>query len=91
MSGNQLDNHIRSTEMKLFRMETKLGAVLESMERMEEMFEDVVATRTHVARLRDDVEILYEKKASRNDVYRISGIVFGGVAGLFSTIMALIK
>lgn len=91
MSDNQLNNHIRSTEMKLFRMETKLGAVLESMERMEEMFEDVVATRTHVARLRDDVETLYEKKASRNDVYRISGIVFAGVAGLFSTVMTMLK
>lgn len=77
--------------MKLFRMETKIGQVLETMERMEGMFDDVVATRTHVARLRDDIEVLYEKKASRNDVYRISGIVFAGVAGLFSTVMTLLK
>lgn len=86
MTENQ--RHIISTEMKLARLESKVGQIGETLERMEEMFDQVVATRTHVAHLRDAVEELKDDKATKSDIYRISGIVS---SALLSAVLAIIQ
>jgi len=89
MTENQ--RHIVSTEMKLARLENKLGNVTDTLARLEEMFEQVVSTRTHVAHLRDDVDRLEELKTTKSEVYRIAGIVSSALLSAVIAIISIVK
>lgn len=85
-----VQSHIRSTETKLLRMENNQHVMNQTLERMCDIFDDVVATRTRVAQLRDDIDEIKRKQLTKVDVYVASATVIGGALAVASAVITLL-
>lgn len=83
-----VESHIRSTEIKLLRMENNQHVMNQTLERMCDIFDDVVATRTRVAQLRDDMDSMRASQLTKVDVYVATATVIGGALAVASAVIA---